>query len=225
MLDDAENFDAAKYFLQNTSSTSKFGKTETLLSLEYHVDKNIIDSEMIRRMRSRSSGNKNRLSSMSFNSNDCLDGRTGMNEEHDSGAQVTKFCYQSSNEGPIPEIIELCTESLKNRIRSYVFSYASDQVVMAFDELYASNKLPIYTSYNLYPKGSGSNYPIHRDANSVLASAVTTFEDSAMGLVTERNTNLLCAESGDIAWIGPNVLHLVSPVGTGSNRITIFIYF
>ncbi len=164
---------------------------QKFLSHEYRVDKNIIGSEMISWMRSWSLRNNNQLSSMCCNSNDCLDDRTGLNEEHASGAEVTKLCYQSSNEGPISEIVELCKESLKIKIRSYASDNVSDQVVMAFDGLHASNMLPIHTSYNLYPKGSGANYPIHRDANSVLASAVILFEDSGMGLATERNANLL----------------------------------
>ena len=116
VLDDADNFDAAKYLLQNTSSRLKFSKMETSLSPEYHVNKKVIDSEMIERLRSWSSRNRNRLSSMRFNSNDCLDDTTGMNEEHHSGAIVTKLNCQSSNEGPIPEIVELCKESLENRL-------------------------------------------------------------------------------------------------------------
>ncbi len=96
---------------------------------------------------------------------------------------------------------------------------------MTFGELYASNKLPIYTSYNLYPIWSGANYPIHRDPNSVLDSAVSPIEDSGMVLVMERKANLLCAGTGDIAWISPNVFHLVSPVSTESNRKTIFVKF
>ncbi len=38
-----------------------------------------------------------------------------------------------------------------------------------------------------------------------------------MDLETKRNANLMCAETGDIAWMGPNLVYLVSQVGTESN--------
>ena len=77
----------------------------------------------------------------------------------------------------------------------------------------------------MYPRDTTARYPIHRDTNAVLASAVIPIQDSGIGLLTERYSNLILAAAGDIAWIGPNTPHRVWPIGSDEDRKSIVINF
>ncbi len=155
----------------------------------------------------------------SFNSKECLNSRGS--EIVVSGAHGTKLCVHGGQERPVSEIFELCRESLRIHIANFSSRNISQQVSQTFDNLLECNKIPIYVPYNLYPKGTNVSYSIHRDTNAVLPWAVSPIPDSRIGLLTERNSNLILAEIGDIALSGLNNLERVSPVRSYEDRRSI----
>ena len=133
VLDDPESFQAAKYYIQNTSCSSKTGKAETLVSLDYHVDNGAVSSGPTRRLKAWSTRNRERLLSSSFNSNECLD--SSGSESAVQGAQVTKLRVHCGQVGPVSELIELCRQSPRNHIASFSSGNVSQLVLRMFDNL------------------------------------------------------------------------------------------
>ncbi len=89
-----------------------------------------------------------------------------------------KLSIHGGRKGPVSEIMELCRQSLSIHIANLSSGNISQQVLRTFDNLYGCSKLPIYVAYNLYPRSTNRIYPIHRDANAVLASAAIPTQDS-----------------------------------------------